>query len=477
MSHSAASPSGPPAVTPLATGEARPARRRLPFALRLSVASTVVAAAIVGATALTGRNGTGTPGGSAEAQPVTAALETGQLQGQLSSRDQAAFWQARVDANPGDYLSRAQLAAALLRLAREQGDPAAFVEAGSAAEAALAVNPDHQPARVTLAAARFALHDFTGARDLAQTALAADPGRADAAAVLADAQLELGQVAAADSAYAELAASAPGPAVTARRARVAFIEGRSRDAVDTAAEAQRQASRAGLSAAAEAWYPTQTARYARLAGDLDRAAAEIAAARALGPADPVVLAEAARVAIARGEAETGADLLAQATSIRPEPGDLALLADLQRSLGRAADADRSDATVAFIADLGRRAGQVYDRQYALFLADRGLEPDRALAIAEAGLAQRRDIYGYDAHAWAAFKAGRLAEAQRSADAALALGTRDPLLQFHAGMIAAAAGETDRARTLLGAALESSPTFDPRHAPAARAALENLEASR
>lgn len=445
------------------------------FTTRLATAMVGVSAVIAGGAAIT--RTTSSQPRVAPAAAVSAALETGQLQGQMPTPDQVAFWQARVDANPGDYLSRTQLANSLLALAKERGDPAAFVEAEATAGAALAANTGYQPARVTLAATRFSLHDFAGARDLAAEVLAADPGRLDAAATLADAHLELGDYDKAATGYAELAAAAPGASVTARRARVAFLEGRSAEAVTLAAQAHDQARRSALSATAEAWYPAQTARYARLGGDLERAQTEIDRALELGPDSYVVLAEAGRVAAARGDDRAAVSLLSRATAIRPEPADLALLADVQRAAGLDADARRSEETITFIADLGSRQGQLYNRQYVLFLADRGAEPERALSLAAAELNQRQDVYGFDAHAWAALRAGRVAEARASARAALELGTRDPMLLFHAGMIAKAAGAPDEARALLRDALDISPRFDPRNAPVAQAALTDLEEAR
>jgi hypothetical protein len=57
--------------------------------------------------------------------------------------------------------------------------------------------------------------------------------------------------------------------------------------------------------------------------------------------------------------------------------------------------------------------------------------------------------------------------------ALALGTRDAMLDYHAGMIAAALGDTTRARTSLSAALAIKGALDPLAASRAEAALGKL----
>jgi len=85
---------------------------------------------------------------------------------------------------------------------------------------------------------------------------------------------------------------------------------------------------------------------------------------------------------------------------------------------------------------------------------------------------RRDIYGADAVAWTALKAGKLAEAQAAIKEALRLGTQDAKLFYHAGMIARAAGNRASARAYLQQALRLNPQFDPLQALIAKKALED-----
>ena len=96
-----------------------------------------------------------------------------------------------------------------------------------------------------------------------------------------------------------------------------------------------------------------------------------------------------------------------------------------------------------------------------------------MALAEAELELRRDIYGYDALAWALLADGRAAEAREQMAEALALGTRDATLLYHAGMIELALGNDAAARTFLEDALASDPSFDPLAVHEARAALATL----
>ena len=95
-------------------------------------------------------------------------------------------------------------------------------------------------------------------------------------------------------------------------------------------------------------------------------------------------------------------------------------------------------------------------------------------FAERDLDNRQDIYAYDTLAWARYHAGDLHGAAQASEKALALGTKDPHLLYHAGMIAAATGNTDQARQLLSEALTINPNFDVLQAPRASETLRQLE---
>jgi hypothetical protein len=63
------------------------------------------------------------------------------------------------------------------------------------------------------------------------------------------------------------------------------------------------------------------------------------------------------------------------------------------------------------------------------------------------------------------------------ESALAFGTKDAKLLYHAGVIAADLGDTGRARAQLQAALDLDPSFDALQAVRARAILAALPMAR
>src|SRR5207249_2108985 len=69
----------------------------------------------------------------------------------------------------------------------------------------------------------------------------------------------------------------------------------------------------------------------------------------------------------------------------------------------------------------------------------------ALRLAEAELKVRADVFTHDALAWALAASGKLAEARGQMALALAEGTQDARLFFHATIIAQRSGQDSNAR--------------------------------
>ena len=129
----------------------------------------------------------------------------------------------------------------------------------------------------------------------------------------------------------------------------------------------------------------------------------------------------------------------------PQPEFLAGLGDLYQLAGDSRKAEQQYATVRAIAKLQAVQAQLFNRQLVLFDVNHREDLPGALALAERELQVRKDVYGWDAYAWALLANGRAADADSAMRQALALGTHDPLLTYHAGMIAAALHDDQRAR--------------------------------
>ncbi|MFN2514484.1 MAG: hypothetical protein ABR568_24115, partial [Pyrinomonadaceae bacterium] len=80
--------------------------------------------------------------------------------------------------------------------------------------------------------------------------------------------------------------------------------------------------------------------------------------------------------------------------------------DLYRASGREGEAQAQYALVEQIARLNDSSGVLYNRQLALFYADHEMKAEQGYKLASKEYEVRRDIYGADAVAWTALKAGR-----------------------------------------------------------------------
>jgi tetratricopeptide (TPR) repeat protein len=437
----------------------------------LLAGATYVVRAITGSDArpapITRAAEVGTPGG-----PVGLSQAPGRSQIEEIERLIRAFGR-RVRAQPNalDYTFLGRLE--LLR-GRLTGDVATYAQARSDLTRALEIYPDDPEAAALLAVVRYTTHDFRGALDLASGVYALDPSQFGALAVIGDAQMELGRYDEAEATYAQLVQDLPGAgAVQARRSRMAFLRGEGDEAVRLAAIAERQARETGAFGAELSFYSILQGQLAFDAGRYDEAADHYEDALRVAPGYYVAGAMLAKARAAQGRTDDAIRLYMRAIAAVPQPEFLAALGDLYWIRGERQLAEEQYAVVEAIATLARVNRQVYDRQLAIFYADHDVHVGRAIVIARSGLRVRKDIYGYDAYAWTLYKAGRLEEARAASEMALRLGTPDPKLWYHAGMISAALGAEDLARDQLLRSLSLGSAFDPLQTPIARQTLENL----
>jgi tetratricopeptide (TPR) repeat protein len=385
------------------------------------------------------------------------------------------FLEARVRQDPDDFVAYNKLCGYYLQRQRETGDVQFLALATRAAEASLKAIPAEQNpgGLAALARAEFTAHNFTAARDHARRLTELEPRKSYPYELLGDALLELGDYDGAETAYAQLekATGAESLAANLRRARMYLLRGRTDEARGryqialALALAQSPPSRETV-----AWCRWQLGEAAFSVGAYDEAERQFHDALTTFPDYYHALAALGRIRAARNDLAGAIAQYEQVTKRLPDPVYVATLGDLYRLAGREREAQAQYALVEQIARLSVAGGQLYNRQLALFYADHDLKPAEAYALAAREYEQRRDIYGADALAWTALKAGKLAEAQTAMKDALRLGTRDARLFYHAGLIARAAGNGAAAADYLKRALALNPQFDPLQAVVAQRAL-------
>jgi tetratricopeptide (TPR) repeat protein len=384
------------------------------------------------------------------------------------------FLEDRVKRDADDFIALNKLAGYYLLRLRETGNVTWLNLAERAARSSLKAIPAEQNAGglSLLAQVEFASHDFASARDHAGQLTRLEPRKAYPYLLLGDALTELGDYEAARSAFREMERRGSADVVARTRlARMAALTGDNAraerfyvDALNLAVEAVPP-SRETI-----AWCRWQLGETAFGAGDYDRAEKNYRDSLVTFPDYYRALAGLGRALAAKGDINGAIEHYERAVRILPDPASVSALGDLLQVAGRTKEAEAQYALCEQTAKISAAGGQLYNRQLALYYADHGLKSGEAYQLAKREYETRRDVYGADALAWAALKAGKIDEARQAAKDALRLGTQDAKLFYHAGMVARAAGDREAAQEYLRRALNLSPRFDPRQSQVAKQAL-------
>jgi tetratricopeptide (TPR) repeat protein len=381
--------------------------------------------------------------------------------------------QQRLRTVPGDWRTWAGLSSAYLEKGRITADPTYYPKAEGAAEESLTRRPDgNADAHIALGALANARHDFAAARDHANAAIAANSHSSEAYGVLTDALTQLGDVAGATDAVQHMLDLRPGLAAYTR----ASYDLEQRGRVDEAADLMRRGLDDAVDPHDAAFCLNQLGDLAWQVGDVAGAQAQYEAALKADPQSIAGLRGKARTAAAAGRTEVALAAYADLTRRFPTPSDLLEYADTLRAAGRTAEAD-GQVTLAAAAHTLFTANGGVDGITAAAIALAQNKPADAVAAAQAEWGRRQHVDVADALGWALHRAGRDAEALPLAQRVSATGARSATYAFHLGMIELALGQRDQARTDLGRAVSTNPHFSPVDAPAARAALTDLGASK
>src|SRR5436309_157670 len=330
------------------------------------------------------------------------------------------FLEERVRRDPEDFIAHNKLAGQYLQRVRETGDVTYLDLAAKAAHASLTTLTAEQNTvgLTALAQAEYASHEFAAARDHALELTKLEPNKSYPYQILGDALLELGEYDKAEITFHQMERLGGVQGLTRvtieqRMARLAALHG-------DASGAQRHFSSAltiALALAAPpretvAWCYWQLGETAFGAGDYVTAEQHYRDALTTFPNYFRALASLGRVRAARGDLAGAIEEYEHAVRIIPDPSFVAALGDLYKLAGRDRDAATQYSLVEKIGRLNELNGTLYNRQLALFYADHDLKAEAGYANASREYTVRKDIYGADALAWTALKAGKIAEAQR-----------------------------------------------------------------
>jgi tetratricopeptide (TPR) repeat protein len=364
--------------------------------------------------------------------------------------------QAKHQAAPDDLKTIQELAEALLLRVQRSADPRDANRAEALIEHGLKLGPKEARLWSLKSWSQMTAHQFQNALASARRARSLGASGALSLGLEADALVELGRYREAVDATQQMLDRVPGLPSYSRAAHLRFVHGD----LEGAIKLMRQAVQAGRPRSEEtAWALGQLSELYLQNGQLDLAEQSAQAALATTPGLAQNIAQLARVREAQGRFEEALELYRKAAQIQPSPEFVFSLWKLTQRLGKTVEGKRQAELLDGLARLDEKNGS-YRRVLAAYYSERQEGTIEAERLARLELKARPDVYSHDALAWALYRAGKLAAARQHAEQALAFGTPDFALKYHAGIILRAAGERERGEKLLSEARARAPHFEP-----------------
>lgn len=369
--------------------------------------------------------------------------------------------------NPQGYN---MLAAAFMQKARETGDFSFNARAEEAIKHSFRVKPDNNEGLKTQAAVLLNFHRFAEALEVAKKVQAKNPNNHEIYGALVDAYVELGKYDEAVDAAQKMVDLRPDTASYSRISYLRSLHGDTKGAAGMMKMAATSASPGNPESIA--WTRVHLGDELMNLGKLKEAEHEYDFALFSFPDYHLALAAKAKARFANGDTQEAVKLYKRAIERVPSPEYIAALGDLYAKLGKPDEAEKQYEQVEFIEKSGDFGG-TYSRELALFWANHDMNLDKALESAKSERQKRKDIYTSDVLAWTLYKKGNFAEAKKNMDEAMRLGTRDARLYYHAGMIASALDDKEKAKEYLKESLEINPHFDILQADIAKEKLNEI----
>ncbi len=388
-----------------------------------------------------------------------------------TERDIATLQQYVRD-KPNSAKNHTRLGQAYLQKARETGDPTYLSKAEGLFRKALELDPQNFEAMAGMGSLCLSRHQFLEALRWGEKGLAINPWSSELHGIVGDACVELGEYERAVRIVQKMVDLKP---QLSSYSRVSYIRELHGD-VDGAIEAMSMAVSSGApNRENTAWCQVQLGNLYFNRGDFRLAELQYQMALKRLPRYVHALAGLARVRVAQDKLDEGLRLYEEVVAAMPLPEYVIALGDLYEELGKHDLAKHQFQLVRAMQDLYRASGVDADTELTLFQADHNFNTPQALEQAKTQFRRQPNVKAADALAWTLFKAGHFELAQSIIQQALKLGTKDPLLLFHAGMIYSKVGEAGKAMDYLSQVLTMNPHFSIRHAPEAMRTFDDLRA--
>ena len=384
---------------------------------------------------------------------------------QFATED-ASYNLKRVQTDPGGAIGWRQLASAYLAAAREKDSPSLARKSQEAAIKSLSIRTRRNAsAAVILAEGQLEEHRFNDALISCEKSLTIEPNNDFAERNLTDIYFEIGRYDDAQKLIGKNPEWREDPGGLAIIARQQELVGRSDEALLSLKKAVEMVEgQSDTPATAVSWFHVKYGDLLARTGQFSLAESEYQTALNMNSGSWKALASMARLKAMQNDSMGVIRFGSMLNAVAPMTDVVGLMEDASVKIGDKIGAAKFAAqvlamnksaidagtTIASLSDQTRV--HTHDRMFSLYLADHNMMLPLAQHAATHEIANRRDIYAFDTYAWATYKLAMspvklpssvaldangnagLIEAKQYMDRALALGTKDAKMLYHAGMI-------------------------------------------
>jgi tetratricopeptide (TPR) repeat protein len=349
----------------------------------------------------------------------------------MSTDDRISMYSLMVKTKPEDLHFQVLLAGAYIQKTRETTDYSYLERAASILDSVISADNTHYEARRLLIETQLERHLFAKAAETSRRLIKMDGADPWNWGTLGDALTEIGEYNEAAEAYQKMVTLRPDLASYNRASHFHFLFNDIPGAIDI----MKKAIEAGSSSPENvAWCMVDLGNIYFKSGQYELAAKEFTDAQRTFRGYHPAYAGLAKTQAEMGDVKSAIENYKRAQEITPLPDYAAALFDLYKKTGQAALAQKQMELLDAIDHVSRATGETANRNLVFAFADHDIKLDRALELAKGELEFRRDIYSYDALAWALYKNHQYAEAQKYMERAMALKTPEPLFRKHAEAI-------------------------------------------
>ncbi|HEY6340763.1 MAG TPA: tetratricopeptide repeat protein [Bryobacteraceae bacterium] len=371
------------------------------------------------------------------ADQITGALvdrSLAQHAGVLKTDDQIKLYSTIAASRPDNQHYKVLLASTYVQKTRETTDYSYLDRAVAILNDVLAADNSNYEALRLATETELERHLFARAAESSLRLIQIDGADPWNWGTLGDAYVEMGGYEKAADAYQKMVSLRPDLASYNRAAHFRFLFG---DAGAAVAIMQKAIQSGSSMPENVAWCMVDLGNIYLKTGKNELARQEFLDALRVFPKYPSAYAGLGKTLAASGDVKGAIENYRRAQELVPLPDYASALIDLYERTGNSAEAARQKELLETIDRLAVANSEKANRNLVFAFADHHMKLDRALALAQGELEFRRDVYSYDALAWALYMNGRYQEAQDAMDKAERIGTPEPDFARHARAIAEA----------------------------------------